>query len=54
MERTVTTVEFDFTNHFGTPHATKVDDLIRIDLIRTTSVTHMRGSAKKPQRFDIF
>ena len=26
MERTVTTVEFDFTNHFGTPHATQVDN----------------------------
>ena len=26
MERTVTTVEFDFTTHFGTPHATQVDD----------------------------
>ena len=34
MERTVTTVECDFTNHFGTPHVQVEDEHWYIDDVK--------------------
>ena len=34
MERTVTAIEFDFTNHFGTPFTTTPDEQWYIDDVK--------------------
>tara|TARA_Y100001937_G_scaffold68816_1_gene94018 strand:- start:245 stop:457 length:213 start_codon:yes stop_codon:yes gene_type:complete len=34
MERTVTAIEFDFTNHFGIPFTTKPDEQWYIDDVK--------------------
>jgi|TARA_Y100000361_G_scaffold22004_1_gene17206 hypothetical protein len=34
MERTVTTIEFDFTNHFGTPFTFKPNEQWYIDDVK--------------------